>query len=222
MIDTLPNVIHKFLDIPSIEKLEVQNFSSHKPRILLLYGSNRKLSFSRLLVQESALLLEQIGAEIKIFDPSNLPLPDTTSDTHEKVAELYELMQWSEGQVWCSPEYHGSISAVFKSQLDWVPLEIGERCPTQGKTLALLQVNGGSQSFNVVNQLRTVGRCMRMFIIPNQLSVPEAFLEFDDIGRMKPSSYYNRLVDIMEELIKFTLLLRDRQNYLLNRYSERN
>ncbi|WP_448511805.1 arsenical resistance protein ArsH [Photorhabdus laumondii] len=218
MIDTIPNVIHKFLDVPSIKKMEVQNFSSHKPRILLLYGSNRKLSFSRLLVQESALLLEQIGAEIKIFNPSSLPLPDTTSGTHEKVIELHELMQWSEGQVWCSPEHHGSMSAVFKSQLDWVP----ELHSTQGKTLALLQVNGGAQSFNVVNQLRTVGRCMRMFIISNQLSVPKAFLEFDDSGRMKPSSYYNRLVDVMEELIKFTILLRDRQNYLLNRYSERN
>ncbi|KER03886.1 arsenical resistance protein ArsH [Photorhabdus temperata] len=217
MTDTLPNIIHKLLDIPSLEKLEVQNFSSHNPRILLLYGSNRQPSFSRLLVQESALLLEQIGAEIKIFDPSSLPLPDITPDTHEKVVELHELMQWSEGQVWCSPEYHGSMSAVFKSQLDWVP----ELHFTQGKTLALLQVNGGAQSFNVVNQLRTVGRCMRMFIIPNQLSVPEAFLEFDDTGRMRPSSYYNRLVDVMEELIKFTLLLRGRQNYLLNRYSER-
>ena len=221
MQETLPNVLDGLIDIPSLEQLEPRTQSLHKPRILLLYGSTRERSFSRLVTQEAARLLEEFGAETKIFDPSGLPLPDDAPDTHPKVAELRELMQWSEGQVWCSPERHGSMSAVFKAQIDWVPLAMGAVRPTQGKTLAVMQVCGGSQSFNVVNQLRVLGRWMRMFTIPNQSSVAKAFTEFDEAGRMKPSSYYDRLVDVMEELMKFTLLLRDRQDYLVDRYSER-
>ncbi len=195
--------------------------SSHKPRILLLYGSTRERSFSRLLVEEAARLLEHFGAETRIFDPSGLPLPDDAPVEHPKVQELRDLMQWSEGQVWCSPERHGALSAVFKAQIDWIPLALGAVRPTQGKTLAVMQVCGGSQSFNVVNQLRVLGRWMRMFTIPNQSSVPKAYMEFDDAGRMKPSAYYDRVVDVMEELLKFTLLLRDRQAFLVDRYSER-
>lgn len=221
MQDTLPNVDAELIDIPSLDHLTPASLSIHKPRILLLYGSTRERSFSRLVTQEAARLLEQFGAETRIFDPSGLPLPDDAPDTHPKVAELRELMQWSEGQVWCSPERHGSMSAVFKAQIDWVPLAMGAVRPTQGKTLAVMQVCGGSQSFNVVNQLRVLGRWMRMFTIPNQSSVAKAFTEFDEAGRMKPSSYYDRLVDVMEELMKFTLLLRDRQDYLVDRYSER-
>ena len=221
MQDTLPNVHTDLIDIPSLEQLSPRTPSLHKPRILLLYGSTRERSFSRLVTQEAARLLNEFGAETKIFDPAGLPLPDDAPDTHPKVAELRELMQWSEGQVWCSPERHGSMSAVFKAQIDWVPLAIGAVRPTQGKTLAVMQVCGGSQSFNVVNQLRVLGRWMRMFTIPNQSSVAKAFTEFDEAGRMKPSSYYDRLVDVMEELMKFTLLLRDRQDYLVDRYSER-
>ena len=221
MQETLPNVLDGLIDMPSLEQLEPRTQSLHKPRILLLYGSTRERSFSRLVTQEAARLLEEFGAETKIFDPSGLPLPDDAPETHPKVAELRELMQWSEGQVWCSPERHGSMSAVFKAQIDWVPLAMGAVRPTQGKTLAVMQVCGGSQSFNVVNQLRVLGRWMRMFTIPNQSSVAKAFTEFDEAGRMKPSSYYDRLVDVMEELMKFTLLLRDRQDYLVDRYSER-
>ena len=195
--------------------------SAHKPRILLLYGSTRATSYSRLLVEEAARLLQRFGAETRIFDPSGLPLPDDAPVEHPKVQELRDLMQWSEGQVWCSPERHGAMSAVFKAQIDWVPLALGAVRPTQGKTLALMQVCGGSQSFNVVNQLRVLGRWMRMFTIPNQSSVPKAYMEFDDQGRMKPSPYYDRVVDVMEELIKFTLLLRDRKDFLVDRYSER-
>lgn len=195
--------------------------SEHKPRILLLYGSTRERSFSRLLVEEAARLLEHFGAETRLFNPSSLPLPDDAPVDHPKVQELCELVQWSEGQVWCSPERHGAMSAVFKAQIDWVPLALGAVRPTQGKTLAVMQVCGGSQSFNVVNQLRVLGRWMRMFTVPNQSSVPKAFLEFDDAGRMKPSEYYDRVVDVMEELVKFTLLLRDQQDFLVDRYSER-
>ena len=221
MQDTLPNVHADLIDIPTLEQLSPRNPSPHKPRILLLYGSTRERSFSRLVTQEAARLLKEFGAETRIFDPAGLPLPDDAPDTHPKVVELRELMQWSEGQVWCSPERHGSMSAVFKAQIDWVPLALGAVRPTQGKTLAVMQVCGGSQSFNVVNQLRVLGRWMRMFTIPNQSSVAKAFTEFDEAGRMKPSSYYDRLVDVMEELMKFTLLLRDRQDYLVDRYSER-
>jgi len=195
--------------------------SEHKPRILLLYGSTRERSFSRLLTEEAARLLQHFGAETRIFDPSGLPLPDDVPVEHPKVQELRDLVLWSEGQVWCSPERHGALSAVFKAQIDWVPLALGAVRPTQGKTLAVMQVCGGSQSFNVVNQLRVLGRWMRMFTIPNQSSVPKAYLEFDDAGRMKPSPYYDRVVDVMEELVKFTLLLRDRTEFLVDRYSER-
>jgi len=195
--------------------------SEHKPRILLLYGSTRERSFSRLLTEEAARLLQHFGAETRIFDPSGLPLPDDVPVEHPKVQDLRDLVLWSEGQVWCSPERHGALSAVFKAQIDWVPLALGAVRPTQGKTLAVMQVCGGSQSFNVVNQLRVLGRWMRMFTIPNQSSVPKAYLEFDDAGRMKPSPYYDRVVDVMEELVKFTLLLRDRTEFLVDRYSER-
>ncbi|MDI3395142.1 arsenical resistance protein ArsH [Pseudomonas sp. V98_8] len=217
MSDPLPNLDHTLFDGTQIPNRP----SYHKPRILLLYGSTRERSFSRLLVEEAARLLEHFGAETRIFNPSGLPLPDDAPAAHPKVQELRELMQWSEGQVWCSPERHGAMSAVFKAQIDWVPLELGAVRPTQGKTLAVMQVCGGSQSFNVVNQLRVLGRWMRMFTIPNQSSVPKAFTEFDEAGRMKPSAYYDRVVDVMEELVKFTLLLRDRQAFLVDRYSER-
>ncbi len=217
----LPNADEQLLDIPNIDKLKGAAQITHKPRILLLYGSNRERSFSRLLTEEAARLLEHFGAETRIFNPSGLPLADDAPDDHPKVAELRELMVWSEGQVWCSPERHGAMSGVFKTQIDWVPLAMGAVRPTQGKTLAVMQVCGGSQSFNVVNQLRVLGRWMRMFTIPNQSSVPKAFLEFDEAGRMKPSAFYDRVVDVMEELVKFTLLLRGQSEYLVDRYSER-
>ncbi|UTH30229.1 arsenical resistance protein ArsH [Ectopseudomonas hydrolytica] len=221
MHDDLPNIDRQLLDLPTSDKLAIEPASTHAPRILLLYGSTREKSFSRLLTEEAARLLQRFGAETRIFDPRGLPLPDDAPDSHPKVQELRELMQWSEGQVWCSPERHGAMTAVFKAQIDWVPLAMGAVRPTQGKTLAVMQVCGGSQSFNVVNQLRVLGRWMRMFTIPNQSSVPKAFMEFDAEGRMKPSSFYDRLVDVMEELVKFTLLLRDRSDYLVDRYSER-
>jgi arsenic resistance protein ArsH len=191
-------------------------------RILLLYGSLRQRSYSRLLVEEAARLLRLFGAETKIFDPRGLPLVDEIANNdHPKVKELRELSLWSEGQVWCSPERHGTITGVIKTQIDHLPLDMGGIRPTQGRTLAVMQVSGGSQSFNSVNQLRQLGRWMRMFTIPNQSSVAKAFEEFDEEGRMKPSSYYDRLVDVMEELVKFTLLLRGRADYLVDRYSER-
>ncbi len=221
MHDDLPNIDPELLELPDPDRLGLPVQPEHKPRILLLYGSNRERSYSRLLVQEAARLLERFGAETRIFDPSGLPLPDDAPEDHPKVRELRELVLWSEGQVWCSPERHGAMSAVFKAQIDWIPLSMGAIRPTQGKTLALMQVCGGSQSFNAVNQMRVLGRWMRMFTIPNQSSVAKAFLEFDEAGRMKPSAYYDRVVDVMEELVKFTLLLRGRANYLVDRYSER-
>jgi arsenic resistance protein ArsH len=218
--ETLPNIDNAVFDKPSEEAMQSIP-ASHKPRILLLYGSLRARSFSRLAVEESARLLTAYGAETRIFDPTGLPQPDTNDGSHPKVKELVELMVWSEGQVWCSPERHGAMTGILKSQIDWVPLNMGGVRPTQGKTLAIMQVCGGSQSFNAVNQMRILGRWMRMVTIPNQSSVAKAFLEFDDEGRMKPSPYYNRIVDVMEELMKFTLLLRDKKDYFVDRYSER-
>lgn len=217
---TLPNVHSEQFQRPDHRRF-ASTFSQHKPRILLLYGSLRSRSFSRLVVEESARLLDAMGADTRIFDPTGLPLPDSEDAAHPKVDELRSLVMWSEGQVWCSPERHGAMTGIMKVQIDWIPLSLGAVRPTQGKTLAVMQVCGGSQSFNAVNQLRVLGRWMRMLTIPNQSSVPKAFLEFDDNDRMKPSPFYNRIVDVMEELMKFTLLTRDHNDYLLDRYSER-
>ena len=218
----LPNINENLLDMPNLAKLAQQGELAHPPRILLLYGSLRERSFSRFLVYEAARILEHFGAEVKVFDPMTLPMAGSVPDDHPKVLELRALSLWSEGQVWCSPERHGAITAVMKNQIDWIPLEQGALRPSQGRTLAVMQVCGGSQSFNVVNTLRLLGRWMRMFTIPNQSSVPMAYKEFDDAGRMRASAYYDRLVDVMEELFKMTLLLRGRTDYLTDRYSERN
>ncbi|THC40737.1 arsenical resistance protein ArsH [Massilia sp. Mn16-1_5] len=218
----LPNLQPELVDIPSAARLEPVGEMNHPPRILLLYGSLRERSFSRFLTYEAARILEHFGAEVKIFDPLELPMVGSAPETHPKVVELRELCLWSEGQVWCSPERHGAVTAVMKNQIDWIPLEMGAIRPSQGRTLAVMQVCGGSQSFNVVNTLRLLGRWMRMFTIPNQSSVPMAYKEFDEDGRMRPSAYYDRVVDVMEELVKFTLLTRGRTDYLTDRYSERN
>ena len=173
------------------------------------------------MTEEAARILARFGAETRTFNPSGLPLPDDADATHPKVQELRDLVTWAEGMVWCSPERHGAMTGIMKAQIDWIPLAIGAVRPTQGKTLAVMEVSGGSQSFNAVNQLRILGRWMRLITIPNQSSVPKAFTEFDDNDRMKPSPYYDRIVDVMEELVKFTLLTRDRADYLVDRYSER-
>lgn len=218
--DDLPNIdTGKFFPADP-ERTAAAPFA-HKPRILLLYGSLREKSYSRLVIEESSRLLQALGAETRIFSPLGLPQPDTEGELHPKVKELRDLMVWSEGQVWCSPERHGAMTGIFKSQIDWVPLNLGGVRPTQGKTLAVMQVCGGSQSFNAVNQMRILGRWMRMVTIPNQSSVAKAFLEFDDNGRMRPSPYYNRIVDVMEELMKFTLALRADKDFFVDRYSER-
>ena len=207
--------------LPSQSQLSATAPSTHPPRILMLYGSLRERSYSKLLTLEAARLLEAMGAEVKVFDPQDLPQPDTVPETHPKVSALRDLAAWSEGMVWCSPERHGAMTGIMKSQIDWIPLSIGAVRPTQGKTLAVMEVSGGSQSFNAVNQMRILGRWMRMITIPNQSSVAKAFMEFDEAGRMKPSAYYDRVVDVMEELVKFTLLTRDVAPYLVDRYSER-
>ncbi|EEC0148149.1 arsenical resistance protein ArsH, partial [Escherichia coli] len=184
-------------------------------------GSVRERSYSRLATEEAGRLLTAMGADVRIFNPSGLPLPDDAPESHPKVMELRELVRWSEGMVWCSPERHGAMTGIMKAQIDWIPLSEGAVRPSQGKTLAVMQVCGGSQSFNTVNQMRVLGRWMRMITIPNQSSVAKAWQEFDDDGRMKPSPYYDRIVDVMEELMKFTLLTRANAAYLVDRYSER-
>lgn len=220
-IEAMPNIADDCFRPLDAARLFAPDGADHPPRILLLHGSLRARSYSRLANEEAARILRRFGAETRSFDPSGLPLPDDAEADHPKVAELRELMMWSEGQVWCSPERHGAMTGILKAQIDWVPLALGAVRPTQGKALAVMQVSGGSQSFNAVNQMRVLGRWMRMFTIPNQSSVPKAFLEFEEDGRMKPSAYYDRIVDVMEELVKFTVLLRGRADYLVDRYSER-
>jgi arsenic resistance protein ArsH len=200
---------------------ELRPPSTHPPRILFLYGSLRERSYSRLLAEEAARVIAGLGAEVRFFDPRELPMVNSVPASHPKVQELRELSLWSEGQVWSTPEMHGTVTGVMKNQIDWIPLSIGAVRPTQGRTLAVMQVSGGSQSFNAVNVLRVLGRWMRMFTIPNQSSVAKAYDEFHEDGRMKESPYRDRVVDVMEELYKFTLLLRDQVDYLTDRYSER-
>ncbi|HEV7308764.1 arsenical resistance protein ArsH [Ensifer sp.] len=219
-LSDLPAADLRHLRKPDLDALRPA-FSSHKPRILILYGSVRPVSYSRLLAEEAGRLLEYFGAEVRFFDPSGLPLPDDAPVSHPKVQELRELSAWSEGQMWVSPERHGTITGIMKAQIDWIPLSIGAIRPTQGKTLAVMQVSGGSQSFNAINTLRLLGRWMRMITIPNQSSVAKAYQEFDADGRMRPSSYYDRVVDVCEELVKFTMLTRDVSAHLVDRYSER-
>ena len=216
-----PNIDPSCFQQLDLEQLNPARRSLHPPRILLLHGSVRPRSFSRLVNEEAARILTRLGAEARSFDPSGLPLPDDAGVNHPKVAELRHLVTWCEGMVWCSPERHGAMTGIMKAQIDWIPLAIGAVRPTQGKTLAVMQVSGGSQSFNAVNQLRILGRWMRLITIPNQSSVAKAFTEFDDKDRMKPSPYYDRIVDVMEELVKFTHLTRDSSSYLVDRYSER-
>jgi arsenic resistance protein ArsH len=218
---SLPNIDQALFDRPDRGRLIGAAPSTHPPRFLLLYGSLRARSFSRFLAYEAGRLLQAMGGEVRVFDPTGLPLPDGAPAEHPKVQELRALARWSEGMVWSTPERHGATSAIMKAQIDWIPLSEGAVRPTQGKTLAVMQVSGGSQSFNAVNQLRVLGRWMRMITIPNQSSVPKAWQQFDEAGRMKPSPLYERVVDVAEELFKFTLLTRDVSPYLVDRYSER-
>jgi arsenic resistance protein ArsH len=220
MTDT-PQLDENAFDEIDKARLTRSRLSDHSPRILLLYGSLRDRSFSRLMSEEAARVLERLGAETRIFNPTGLPLPDEDHSDHPKVQELRDMVVWSEGMVWCSPERHGAMTAVIKAQIDWIPLSLGAVRPTQGKTLAVMQVSGGSQSFNAVNQMRILGRWMRCITIPNQSSVPKAFQQFNDNNRMKPSPFYNRMVDVMEELVKFTYITRDLADDLVDRYSER-
>ncbi|CDG51223.1 arsenical resistance protein ArsH [Halomonas sp. A3H3] len=218
-------------DLPNIDPSQLRSIDTtllagpetpqHAPRILVLYGSLRERSYSRFVAEEAGRLLRWFGCEVRTYNPSGLPLPDDAGADHPKVQELRELAEWSEGMLWVSPERHGAMTAIMKAQIDWIPLSLGGIRPTQGKTLAVIQVSGGSQSFNAVNQMRILGRWMRMVTIPNQSSVPKAFNEFDEDGRMKPSPLYLRIVDVCEELTKFTLMIRGRSDYLTDRYSER-
>nr|WP_245532533.1 arsenical resistance protein ArsH [Asticcacaulis excentricus] len=221
MSEDLPNISPACFRPTDLQALVPARRSAHPPRILLLYGSVRQRSFSRLATFEAERILQALGCETRVYNPSGLPLPDDADPSHPKVQELRELVQWSEGMVWCSPERHGAMTGIMKSQIDWIPLSLGSVRPTQGKTLAVMQVSGGSQSYNAVNQLRVLGRWMRLITIPNQSSVAKAYQEFDESDRMKPSVYYDRIVDVMEELVKFTLLTRDAADYLVDRYSER-
>ncbi len=222
MTEALPSLRAEELPAIDVDSLKAVNDPGHKPRILLLYGSLRAASYSRKGAEEAARILEHLGCETRMFDPTGLPLPDSVDPDHPKVVELRDLAVWSEGMVWSSPERHGAMTGIMKCQIDWLPLSLqGGIRPTQGKTLAVMQVSGGSQSFNAVNQMRILGRWMRMVTIPNQSSIPKAWLEFDGKGRLPDGPFYARIVDVMEELVKFTWMVRGRADYLVDRYSER-
>ena len=222
MSDDLPALREDLLAQIDVEAFKAEGDPGHKPRILLLYGSLRDQSYSRKAAEEAARILRHLGCETRLFDPTGLPIVDSEPPEHPKVAELRDLAVWAEGMVWSSPERHGAMTGLMKTQIDWLPLSLkGGVRPTQGKTLAVMQVSGGSQSFNAVNQMRILGRWMRMVTIPNQSSIPKAWLEFDGQGRLPEGSFYARIVDVMEELVKFTWMVRGRKDVLVDRYSER-
>ena len=221
MSDALPALDPAHLPRPAPADYAAADDPGHPPRILILHGSLRARSYSRALGDEAARLLAHLGAEVRRFDPAGLPLPDDAGADHPRVQALRAAAIWAEGMFWSSPERHGAMSAVMKAQIDWIPLATGGIRPTQGKALALAQVCGGSQSFNAVNQMRILGRWMRMITIPNQSSVPQAWDAFDADMRMKPSPRYDRIVDVCEELVKFTWMTRGRTRRLTDRYSER-
>ncbi|EJT75214.1 hypothetical protein GGTG_05151 [Gaeumannomyces tritici R3-111a-1] len=207
---------------------EILSQGKDRLRVLVLYGSLRSRSYSKLLAYEASRILFRLGCDVRVYDPSGLPVKDDQQHDHPKVQELRELSKWSDGHVWVSPEQHGNLTAVFKNQIDWIPLSTGSVRPTQGRTLAIAQVNGGSQSFNAVNSLRILGRWMRMFTIPNQSSIPKAWTHFTDAddpvdggSRLKPSSNRDRLVDCMEEFVKYTIIMRPHFDLFGDRFSER-
>lgn len=194
---------------------------THPPRVLVLYGTLRPTGFSKALGHECARLGELLGMEMRVFDPQGLPVRDPALQEHPKVVELRSLVAWSEGHVWVGAELHGALCSVFKNQIDWIPLNTASIRPTQGKACVVLQVCGGSQSFNVVNALRLLARWMRMTCVVNQSSVPMAWKQFDDDGRMKDSSLRHRVVDVMEEFVKTVRVNREYADMLTDRYSER-
>ncbi|KAJ5343478.1 hypothetical protein N7541_008024 [Penicillium brevicompactum] len=200
--------------------------TNERLKVLVLYGSLRRRSYSRLVAFEASRILFRLGCDVRVFDPEGLPVKNDSDTSHPKVQELRELSRWSDGHVWVSPEQHGNLTAVFKNQIDWIPLTTGSVRPTQGRTLAIAQVCGGSQSFNAVNSLRILGRWMRMFTIPNQSSIPRAYTQFPDEGqpedqRLMPSGNRDRLVDCMEEFVKYTILMRPHIGLFGDRFSER-
>ena len=205
---------------PDLQKLRSDN---NEIKIVILYGSLRKTSNSKMLAKQVFEILQIYNCNVKIFDPAGLPAmnQDNFHELPTKAKELHDLVKWCDGMVWCSPEIHGSMTGLMKSMIDWIPLSFGAIRPTQSKTLAVMQVSGGSQSFNAVNQMRILGRWMRCITIPNQSSIPHAYKEFDANGNMKPSSYFDRVVDVCEELVKFTHLTKSCREYLVDRYSER-
>lgn len=183
-------------------------------------------SFSRLLAYEVSRLLFRLGCDVRVFDPSGLPMKDAVQQDHPKVQELRNLSLWSDGHFWVSPEQHGNLTAVFKNQIDWIPLSTGSVRPTQGRTLGMAMVSGGSQSFNTVNSLRILGRWMRMFAIANQSSVPQAYTLFtnedeEGVSRLMAGGNRDRLVDCAEEFVKYTIVMRQHFGLFGDRFSER-
>lgn len=176
-------------------------------RVALLYGSLRPESLSRKLTLNAVELLQELGADAKPFDPSNLPVYGSV-DGHAVARELVELCGWSDAQVWCTPETHGSFTGVLKNQLDWLPFELGGKSITRHKPVALLQVSGGSQSLNALNAMRLVARHLHMVAIPHQLSLAQAHLEFGEDGRLRAGKQRERLQETLAELCDFARRLR--------------
>jgi len=232
MNDIIEEPVMDLQDLPKIspsclmpivtDSLKGADDGDHKPRILVLYGSLRSVSYARKSAEQGARILRTRGCDVRMFDPLGLTFLGIDGvEPHLEVLELCDLAVWSEDMVCSSPERHGAMLGIMTLQIDWLSLDMGGVRPTQGKTLALMQVFDGSQSCKAVIQMRILGRRMRMVTIPNQSSIPKAFLEGDSDGRLPDAALYHWIVDVMEQLVTFTWPVRGRFAYLVDRYSER-
>jgi arsenic resistance protein ArsH len=219
--DMAPALRRVLFQMPDPSRYKPLRRNQYAPRILLLSGSLDERSCSWQVIDEVSRLLTRFGAEARVFNPRNLPPVSSTNVDHPKVQELRALSFWSEGQVWCGPAMQGAMTSVFKNQIDWLPLEHNIECPTQSRTVAVMQVTSGLQRFGATTILQLFGRWIYWLTKPGQSNMPTTCNQFDSGCLVLRGSLYDRLVSITEELVRFTLLLRDHTRYVLDQYSER-
>ncbi len=174
------------------------------PRILVLYGSSRPQSASRKLAFNAMRALAARGVEARAYDPAAL-LRASGEEGYAHDPRLYELAAWSDGQVWCSPEHHASLSGVMKLVLDTLPPEA-----TRGKALALMQISGGAICCNALNDMSRIARALGMYTTTRQVAVGNVAHAFDASDRLASAILRQRLDEAMEEVTALSRMLRER------------